>query len=105
MPIHRPKRHGYIWTRKEWLAVLYLRDQNLSSESDPRCAQLAKAMGRSVDAIWLQIVALDFLDPNKPDGLAPAQQGREVWAEYEQNPRRTLDKGREAYESFLGISG
>ncbi len=105
MSSRRPRRYGYRWTRKELLALLYLRTQNLSSESDSRIAQMAEAVERTADAIINQNFAFDSCDPNMSGGAIPSRAIEEIWAEYERNPQRTLDKGREAYESILGISG
>ena len=96
----------HSWTRKEELATLYLRAQN-PSRADRRCSQLARAVGRSGDAIWMRMKNFDALDPAVHCiGLnRTSRQTQMVWAEYERDPQRTLGRGREAYESLLGISG
>ena len=59
MTTQPPGRHGDSWTREEVLAAFYLRSQNLDSPADPRIIQLAKAVKRTPDAIWTQMLAFD----------------------------------------------
>ena len=96
----------HSWTRKEELATLYLYAQNLS-RADRRCSQLARAVGRSDDAIWMRMKNFDALDPAVHCmGLRrTSRQTEGLWAEYQRAPRWTLGRGREAYERLLGISG
>ena len=90
------------WTRQQDLAVLYLRAQK-PRQSDPRIAKLAQAMNRTPSAIWMRKGNFDALDPSIPGlGLSNASRLTErVWAEYEQNPQRTLAQGQAAYRNLL----
>lgn len=94
------------WTRKQDLAVLYvkLRYQGQLTRTHPAIGMLAKAMNRTEASIWMRKGNFDSLDPQVPGvGLSRAASLTVgIWAEYEREPERVLIEARRAYLNLVG---
>ena len=91
------------WTREQELAVLYLKVEIGKSgltQKHPTIGNLAKAMGRTNNAIWMRKCNFDALD-NSVLGVGLSKVSntwtKPVWDEYQSNPDATLAKARKAY--------
>lgn len=89
------------WTREQDLAVLFLRiryGQELTL-SHPAIGELARAMNRTESTIWMRKGNFDSIDPSTPGkGLINAAQlTRDIWDEFQQDPRRIREESRKAY--------
>ena len=91
------------WTREQELAVLYLKVEIGKSgltQKHPTIGNLAKAMGRTNNAIWMRKCNFDALD-NSVIGVGLSKVSntwtKPVWDEYQSNPDATLAKARKAY--------
>ena len=89
------------WTCEQDLAVLFVKIKHKEQlkQSHPAIAMLAKAMKRTVAAIWMRKGNFDFLDPCVlGKGLENvAKQTACVWDKYLRDPEGTLDAARRAY--------
>ena len=95
------------WTRDQELALLYLKveiGKNGLTQKHPVIGKLAKAMGRTNDAIWMRKCNFDALD-NSVTGVGLRKVSntwtKPVWDEYQSNPDATLAKARKAYSNLL----
>lgn len=93
------------WTRKQDLAVLYLKmhyKKQLNSNHPDVCS-LATAMNRSEASIWMRKGNFDSLD-NSVDGIGlknAAQLTKDVWSEYQSNPDAILAEARKAFSDLV----
>ena len=99
------------WTREQELAVLYLKVEIGKSgltQKHPTIDNLAKAMGRTNNAIWMRKCNFDALDNSVPGvGLSKVSNTwtKPVWDEYQSNPDTTIAKARKAYLKLVNGTG
>jgi len=95
------------WTRKEHLAVLYLKieyEEELSHYHNLEVVvALSKALHRSIDSIYMRKASFDALDSSVP-GKGHSSTGKsteEIWDEYQSNPTLVFDEAKRAYQDFV----
>ena len=99
LPMHQS------WTREQDLAVLYVKLEHKGrlTSTHPAIGMLAKAMNRTEASIWMRKGNFDSLDPHAGIGLNhPAKLTKDIWAEYEEAPKRLF---AEAHRAYLCIAG
>ena len=108
MELEAGDRHRVRWNREELLAVLYLMlwkgEALRSPQNHPATAELAGAMGRTVDSITMRVANYRSLDPAYSGrGLDGGGRGPfvEIWHEYVCDPRQVMAEARRAYHDFV----
>lgn len=95
------------WTRKEHLAVLYLKieyGEELTLYHNLEVVMaLARAMHRSIDSIYMRKANYDALDSSASGkGLSSTSRStEEIWDEYQRNPSLVMREARRAYQDFV----
>ena len=102
----KPRRSGRDWTRKEFLAVLYLyvkRKEELATPLNrPSTGKFARAMGRTNASISMRLANYRSEDPARPGrGLEGGGPYIRIWREYESDPDRLLAEARRAYLELI----
>ena len=90
----------YAWTYKEDLAVLHLKLKYGPSltHQHPGVIALANAMkGRSAASVWLRKRNFDHLETPGAGPDRAAQQAREIWNKYEEDPEAIAGMAERAY--------
>ena len=94
------------WTREQDLAVLYvtLKHKEQLTLTHPAIGMIAKAMNRTEASIWMRKGNFDSLDPSIPRvGLNhSAKLTKDIWAEYEESPKRLFAEARTSYLCIAG---
>ena len=87
---------GQRWTRKEDLAVLYLkikfRNELKSPQNHPVVCAFAESIERTVASVTMRIANFNSLDTSMPGtGLTKAANlTKEIWREYKDDPKQAV---------------